>query len=105
MPSSKALYIALAVSKIDNNATTLVGTEDIDVLQGGHGDDRLVGGGDTDIYRYSFGDGADTISDLENNAFRNDNDMLQFLHGIMISDVLFIIKFHFASLLQPRLEI
>jgi Ca2+-binding RTX toxin-like protein len=81
--------IALAVSKIDNASTTLIGTADIDVLQGGRGDDRLEGGGDTDIYRYSFGDGADTIHDQEDNAYRNDNDMLQFLDGIRISDLVF----------------
>ncbi|MGO7867395.1 hypothetical protein ACC676_38480, partial [Rhizobium ruizarguesonis] len=27
-----------------------IGTEEIDVLQGGKGDDLLEGGGDTDIY-------------------------------------------------------
>ncbi|MBL0375288.1 hypothetical protein JJB09_25055 [Rhizobium sp. KVB221] len=105
--------IALAVSKIDDNSTTLVGSEDIDVLQGGHGDDRLEGGGDTDIYRYSFGDGADTIFDLENNAFRNDNDMLQFLDGIRIADLVFerdgasndlLIKFKNHAGDQIRLE-
>lgn len=81
--------IALAVSRVDNNSTTVTGTEDIDVLQGGLGDDRLEGGGDTDIYRYSFGDGADIILDHEDNNFRHDNDMLQFLGGIGIGDLLF----------------
>ncbi len=81
--------IAEAVSKIDDASTTVVGTEDVDVLQGGKGDDLLEGGGDTDIYRYSRGDGVDTIADVENNAFRNDQDMLQFIGGIRLGDLTF----------------
>ncbi|WP_165940326.1 calcium-binding protein [Rhizobium laguerreae] len=81
--------IAEAVSKIDDASTHLTGTEDIDVLQGGKGDDLLEGGGDTDIYRYGRGDGQDTIHDFEGNAFRNDQDMLQFLDGIRSDDLIF----------------
>ncbi|MBB4112774.1 Ca2+-binding RTX toxin-like protein [Rhizobium sp. BK226] len=81
--------IAEAVSKIDDASTHVTGTEDIDVLQGGKGDDLLEGGGDTDIYRYGRGDGQDTIHDFEGNAFRNDQDMLQFLDGIRSGDLIF----------------
>ncbi|WP_326912876.1 calcium-binding protein [Rhizobium johnstonii] len=81
--------IAEAVSKIDDASTHVTGTEDIDVLQGGKGDDLLEGGGDTDIYRYGRGDGQDTIHDFEGNAFRNDQDMLQFLDGIRSDDLIF----------------
>ncbi len=81
--------IAEQVSKIDDAPTTIEGTADIDVLQGGKGDDILKGAGDTDIYRYSLGDGNDTIIDLEDNSFRNDMDMLQFLGGIRIGDLTF----------------
>ncbi|MGO8600312.1 calcium-binding protein [Rhizobium ruizarguesonis] len=82
--------IAEAVSKIDDASTHVTGTEDIDVLQGGKGDDLLEGGGDTDIYRYGRGDGQDTIHDLEGNAFRNDQDMLQFLDGIRSGDLILL---------------
>ncbi|MFA7281105.1 MAG: calcium-binding protein [Sterolibacterium sp.] len=34
---------------------------DANTLEGGVGDDRLYGGGGADTYRYSLGDGADTI--------------------------------------------
>ncbi|RUM03845.1 hypothetical protein EFR84_19170, partial [Rhizobium chutanense] len=81
--------IAEAVSKIDDASTHVTGTEDVDVLQGGKGDDLLEGGGDTDIYRYGRGDGQDTIHDFEGNAFRNDQDMLQFLDGIRSGDLIF----------------
>ncbi|WP_164736472.1 calcium-binding protein [Rhizobium vallis] len=81
--------IAEAVSKIDDASTHIVGTADIDVLQGGKGDDLLEGGGDTDIYRFGRGDGQDTINDFEPNAFRNDQDMLQFLTGIRNTDLIF----------------
>ncbi|WP_339765226.1 calcium-binding protein, partial [uncultured Hoeflea sp.] len=82
--------IAENVSKIDDASTTIEGTPDIDVLQGGGGDDILKGGGDTDIYRFGRGDGKDTIIDLEDNAFRNDQDMLQFLDGIRTNDLVFV---------------
>ncbi|MGN6776053.1 calcium-binding protein, partial [Rhizobium sp.] len=81
--------IAEAVSKIDDASTHIVGTADVDVLQGGKGDDLLEGGGDTDIYRIGRGDGRDIIHDFEDNAFRNDQDMLQFLDGIKINDLIF----------------
>ncbi|MBY3187894.1 calcium-binding protein, partial [Rhizobium laguerreae] len=82
--------IAEAVSKIDDASTHVTGTEDVDVLQGGKGDDLLEGGGDTDIYRYGRGDEQDTIHDFEGNAFRNDQDMLQFLDGIRSGDLIFL---------------
>ncbi|UJW73550.1 calcium-binding protein [Rhizobium sp. SL42] len=82
--------IAEQVSKIDDASTTIVGTADVDVLQGGGGDDVLQGAGDTDIYRIGRGDGKDVIDDLENNAFRNDQDMLQFLDGIRLDDLIFV---------------
>ncbi|NKL67436.1 calcium-binding protein [Rhizobium leguminosarum] len=81
--------IAEAVSKVDDASTHIVGTADIDVLEGGKGDDLLEGGGDTDIYRYGRGDGKDIVHDYEDNAFRNDQDMLQFLDGIRTGDLIF----------------
>ncbi len=81
--------IAEAVSKIDDASTHIIGTADVDVLQGGKGDDLLEGGGDTDIYRIGRGDGRDIIHDWEDNSFRNDQDMLQFLDGIRINDLIF----------------
>ncbi|MGJ8573381.1 MAG: calcium-binding protein [Hoeflea sp.] len=82
--------IAENVSKIDDASTTIEGTPDIDVLQGGGGDDILKGGGDTDIYRFGRGDGKDTIIDFEDNTFRNDQDMLQFLDGIRTNELVFV---------------
>ena len=42
----------------------LAGSGGNDVLEGGAGDDLLLGGRGADTYRYSAGDGADTISEL-----------------------------------------
>ncbi|MEM5494468.1 calcium-binding protein [Hoeflea sp. AS16] len=83
------IEIAEAVSHVDPGSTHLVGSQDIDVLEGGAGDDILEGRGDTDIYRFGTGDGHDRIIDLEDNAFRNDQDMLQFIRGIDIGDIVF----------------
>ncbi|MBI4291740.1 MAG: hypothetical protein HY661_09700 [Betaproteobacteria bacterium] len=44
---------------------TLAGGESNDVLTGGPGNDALEGGSGSDVYRYSAGDGDDTIRDSD----------------------------------------
>ena len=47
----------------DGGNDDLYGGDGNDTISGGRGDDHLVGGGGDDIFKYSRGDGADTIVD------------------------------------------
>ncbi len=60
----------------------VLGTEAIDVLDGGAGNDVLRGGGDSDLYIFGYGYGEDRIVDGENNPFRNGIDIVAFKEGI-----------------------
>lgn len=55
---------------------TLAGGTGNDQLIGGAGDDALAGGDGDDLYFYSFGDGADRISDAGGTDFLVFNDFL-----------------------------
>ncbi len=81
--------MASAASHPDAASTTLVGTEDNDVLDGGAGNDLLEGRGDGDIYVFGRGYDNDTISDLEDNPFRPAIDIVRFKDGISESDLVF----------------
>ncbi len=56
---------------------TLRGGAGADTLTGGTGNDTLVGGEGEDTYKYSSGDGTDTIDNSSNDA---ETDRLQFLN-------------------------
>ncbi|WP_422378906.1 putative Ig domain-containing protein [Roseibium sp.] len=64
---------------------TLTGGEGEDLLIGGTGDDVLSGGAGTDAYRFSVGDGADTINDQ--GADLEEYDTLYLTGGIRTTDV------------------
>jgi Ca2+-binding RTX toxin-like protein len=83
------LDMAQAASRVDAGSTTVVGTADNDVLNGGAGDDRLEGAGDSDIYDFGRGYGHDVIYDEEDNAFRGSMDIVRFGEGITQNDLVF----------------
>ncbi|MDZ8086430.1 MAG: calcium-binding protein, partial [Nostoc sp. DedQUE12b] len=64
-------YLTLGAASND----ILEGTSVVDTLIGGKGDDLLKGYGGADIYRYTLGDGNDTLNDSEYNG---GNDQLIF---------------------------
>lgn len=57
--------IAWAVAKADPESTEVRGTPRPDVLDGGAGDDVLIGGDEGDIYLFDTGYGHDTIREIE----------------------------------------
>jgi Ca2+-binding RTX toxin-like protein len=83
------LDMAQAASRIDQGSTTVLGTADNDYLDGGAGNDRLEGAGDSDVYVFGRGYGHDTIWDEEDNAFRDSVDVISFRAGISRSDLTF----------------
>ena len=70
----------------------LTGSANADILVGGAASDRLEGGLGDDVYVFSRGDGADSLSDTGSSAVGNDNanpggDKLLFGAGIKIEDI------------------
>ncbi|WP_301183854.1 calcium-binding protein [Sphingobium xenophagum] len=61
--------------------TETLSLSDDDVFEGGRGDDNLTGGSGNDLYRFTRGDGRDTISDA------GGNDRIEFVDGIDPADV------------------
>ncbi len=61
----------------DGTTQTLTGSAGIDVIEGHAGADVLEGQGGSDIYRWSEGDGNDTINDTSQEVL--ETDTLQFL--------------------------
>ncbi|BBB91646.1 MAG TPA: calcium-binding protein [Methylomusa anaerophila] len=66
-------------------ADTLVGGNGDDLIVGGTGNDTLTGGADDDTFRYSYGDGNDSIADF---GVATDVDILQFTN-IALSNISF----------------
>ncbi|MCP4979037.1 MAG: tandem-95 repeat protein, partial [Gammaproteobacteria bacterium] len=67
----------------------LDGTDATNYLDGGQGSERLVGGGEFDIYYFETGDGNDVIFDYELNPFRTFADSIYFGDEIDVGDVTF----------------
>ena len=65
-----AAYLGLGADTDDS----LKGSDGDDIIVGGKGNDYLTGNRGDDIYRYSLGDGNDTIDD----GYRGTNDQLVF---------------------------
>ncbi|MDK8264857.1 calcium-binding protein [Pseudomonas oryzihabitans] len=61
-----------------------------DLINGGVGDDFLVGGSGSDTYGYSYGDGNDTISNLEQGEDGARLDSVSFGSDINIESVVFV---------------
>ncbi len=88
--------IAWQVSRSSSASETILGTPDKDVLDGGAGDDILVGGNDFDIYLFGYGYGHDVVdervSSIGSAAFAVvgwDQDAVQFGEGITEDDLTF----------------
>ena len=62
----------------------IIGGAGDDILIGGTGKDTLVGGAGSDIYQFSLGDGYTVINNYDAS---NSTDTLQFMAGIIPSDV------------------
>jgi Ca2+-binding RTX toxin-like protein len=60
---------------------TLIGTDAMDVLDGGRGNHVLSGGDGGDVYLYDRGDGADTIDVNKTNVLIASPSYLQFGPG------------------------
>ncbi len=60
----------------NNGINTLTGGDGNDVLSGGLGNDRVLGGKGSDTYRYTAGDGMDTINNYAATADSADQDLL-----------------------------
>lgn len=81
--------VARAVSRSTSGDDTIVGTETIDWLDGGAGDDFLSGGNDSDVYVYGHGYGHDIVSDLNQHIELSGPDYLSFIDGIVLEDLHF----------------
>jgi len=81
--------IARAASTVSAASETVLGTPDMDFLDGGAGDDILIGGDDSDFYKFDFGYGSDTIEDNQTNVLIDTPDFVEFGTGIGRTDVAF----------------
>lgn len=81
--------IAKAVSHAAPTSDTIIGTDDIDVLDGGAGDDYLAGGDELDIYRFGLGYGHDTITDEPDHILAANYDLVEFGDGVTKDDIVF----------------
>ena len=88
--------IAHAVSHVSAASETLTGTPSKDWLDGGAGDDVLIGGNDYDVYRFGLGYGhdvvAERVSSIGSAAFAvvgQDQDAVLFGEGISQDDLTF----------------
>lgn len=81
--------LAYAVSEINPASQDVIGTNVVDVLEGGAGDERLEGSGEGDIYIYNLGDGHDEIYDLQDDPYDSAPDILEFGASVAPDDVTF----------------
>lgn len=81
--------IARAVSNPAATSDLIEGTESIDFLDGGAGDDTLKGSSDSDVYRYGAGYGNDVIYDLTQNILLKGVDYVEFGAGLTPDDLTF----------------
>ena len=81
--------IARAVADPQPGDQTIIGTETLDYLDGGAGNDRLEGGMDGDIYVFGRGYGNDVILDDIGNILIDSPDMIEMKAGIALSDLIF----------------
>ena len=80
--------IARAVSHPLAGDETITGTETVDYLDGGTGNDLLIGGRDTDSYYFELGYGNDTIRENPSNSGVRGLDYLIFGPGIASEDLI-----------------
>lgn len=83
------LDIAKAVTFNTPGNDTIVGTDTIDFLDGGTGDDNLSGAGEGDLYVFGVGSGKDTITDSIGYIFVDSPDIVKFKAGVLRDAVQF----------------
>ncbi|MGA0599282.1 calcium-binding protein [Caulobacter sp. KR2-114] len=71
---------------------TVTGYYTDDVLDGGAGDDQLIGEGGGDTYRFGLGYGHDTIVDISGSAWEDAPDQVVFDSSVMRGDTHFAIS-------------
>ncbi len=81
--------MAYAVSHPDSEGTTLIGTGQTDVLDGGAGNDRLEGGDESDIYVFGTGYGNDVINDRPDYVLIQSIDYVSFNPGTILDNLTF----------------
>ncbi|WP_340115568.1 calcium-binding protein, partial [Pelagibius sp. 7325] len=81
--------IAWAVADPQETSDLLQGTPEIDVLDGGAGDDTLIGGVESDVYVFKLGYGHDRIEDNNDNVLIEHTDVVIFGEGIEKEDLIF----------------
>src|SRR5262249_23256086 len=81
--------IALTLRNPQPTSDALVGTPSVDFLDGGAGDDLLMGGGDGDVYYFDRGYGHDRILDFQDHVLVDAPDVVEFGPGIAKSDLIF----------------
>jgi len=81
--------IAKSVRDPQPTSDTVMGTNAVDYLDGGAGDDTLIGGNDGDHYFFDVGYGHDTVEDQQTNVLVDAPDMVIFGDGIKQDDVIF----------------
>ncbi len=84
-----AIDIAQSVRNPLPTSDTLVGTPAIDFLDGGAGNDVLIGGEDADRYFFATGYGNDTIEDTQTNVLVKNPDVVVFGAGLSLDNVTF----------------
>ncbi len=83
------LDIAYATSHPLDSDDVVLGTNAVDVLDGGLGNDLLRGGRDSDLYIFDYGYGQDVVEDKNDNPFHEHIDIIQFGEGISEDNIRF----------------
>ncbi len=83
------LDIAYATSHPLDSDDVVLGTNAVDVLDGGLGNDLLRGGRDSDLYIFDYGYGQDVVEDKNDNPFHDHIDIIQFGEGISEDNIRF----------------
>ncbi|WP_374650074.1 calcium-binding protein [Dongia sp.] len=81
--------MAKAVSHTSAADETIIGTDTIDYLDGGAGNDHLSGGDWGDVYIFGRGYGQDSIQEAQSDILVDSTDILAFAPGIKRSDLVF----------------
>jgi len=84
------LDIAWATSHPLDSDDLVMGTPDVDVLDGGRGNDILRGGRESDLYVFDVGYGLDRVEDRNDNILVQHYDIVQFGRGLDDDNLEFI---------------
>ena len=79
--------IAEAVARPENGDQVITGTDDLDVLDGGAGNDTLSGGDEGDVYVFDAGYGQDRIDDQAEFVLQDAPDFVRFGAGLSGDDL------------------